>query len=76
MPTLSGSCSEDHRIAGTWGIIQEASALRNLCSVEAVAINLPIQPAAFNWAPTMSHPQCQEPGAQPGREQMWIPQEA
>lgn len=47
---LPGSCSEDHRIAGIWRIIQETSALRHLCSVEAIAIILPIHPASVNWA--------------------------
>lgn len=45
---LPGSCSEDHRIAGIWGIIQETSALRRFCSVEAIAIILPILPAGVN----------------------------
>lgn len=39
---LSGS--EDHSIAGFWGITQEPSALRNLCSVEAKPIPLPLHP--------------------------------
>lgn len=47
MITLSGSCPENHRIAGIWGIIQETSALSK-------TINLPIHPASLNWVPATS----------------------
>lgn len=45
-------------MAREWGIIQETSALGHFCSVEAIAITLPIHPASFNGAPAMSHPMC------------------
>ena len=68
---LSGS--KDHRIAGMWGVIQKPSALRNLCSEEAKPISLPIHPATFDWALTVTLPKCEEPRAQAGTEQMWTP---
>ena len=66
---LSGSCPENHRIAGIWGIIQETSALSK-------TINLPIHPASLNWVPATWHPKCWQLGAQPGTEQMQTSQAA